>query len=180
MLGKLASNEKKVIINKENVLPQDSIFNYSFTSIDGIKKDMNTFNGKKIIIANTASDCGYTAQYAQLQKLQSLYPEKLVIIGFPANDFKQQEKGSNEDIMQFCESNYGVKFLLAQKSSVLKGQAQNNIFKWLSDKTLNGWCNTEPKWNFCKYLIDEKGMLYAFVPQFINPLDDGIIKWIEN
>ena len=131
------------------------------------------------MLVNTASNCGYTSQYDDLQKLYESFRDKLVIIAFPANDFKEQEKGSDEEIAEFCRVNYGVTFPLAAKSSVVKGKHQNEVFKWLSDETLNGWNDQEPTWNFCKYLVDEEGKLIKFFDTGVSPLSDDVKNAIQ-
>ena len=123
---------------------------------------------------NTASDCGYTGQYDDLQKLSEAYKNKIVVIGFPANDFKEQEKGSDEEIAAFCRINFGVSFPLMQKSSVKKGAGQNKIFEWLTDSSKNGWNSQQPSWNFCKYIVDEQGRLTNYFGSTIEPLGKEI------
>ena len=148
--------------------------------IDGKKFSLTDAKNKKVLIVNTASDCGYTPQYEGLQALHEKYKERLIIIGFPANDFAQQEKGSEENIATFCQRNYGVSFLMAKKSVVVKKENQNNIFKWLTDKNLNGWNEQAPGWNFCKYLIDEQGNLTHFFQSGVEPLGKEMITAIES
>jgi len=140
---------------------------------------MASLKGKKILLVNTASECGYTGQYDQLQKLYSGYNNQLVIIGFPANDFKEQEKGTNEEIAAFCKQNYGVSFPLAEKSVVVKASHQNNIFQWLTDPAKNGWNKQAPTWNFCKYLVNEEGMLTNYFGPAVEPTSEEIIKAIR-
>ena len=132
--------------------------------------DFELLKNKKVLIVNTASDCGYTQQYEALQKLHLKMGEKLIIIGFPSNDFGEQEKGSDKEINEFCKINFGVTFLLAKKSSVVKSKDQNEVFKWLSSKELNGWNDFAPDWNFCKYLIDENGNLSGVFQSAVDPL----------
>lgn len=170
-ITKLLGKGPAIIENRENILPAVSFYSLSFISNAGEKISMNQYAGKKILIVNTASDCGYTAQYAELQQLQDAHAEMLAVIGFPANDFKQQERRDDDEIAAFCKKNYGISFPLAKKSSVIKGGKQNEIFQWLSDADKNGWCSRAPVWNFCKYLIDEKGMLIQFIAPYINPVD---------
>ena len=129
---------------------------------------------------NTASDCGYTDQYEALESLYEKNMEKLIIIGFPANDFKEQEKGNDEEIAQFCKINYGVTFPLAKKSVVLKEADQNRIFQWLTHKEENGWLNETPSWNFCKYLINEEGVLTHYFESGIEPLSVQVISAIRS
>ena len=128
---------------------------------------------------NTASDCGYTGQYASLQALQERYPDELVVIGFPANDFKEQEKAGNEQIAAFCQRNYGVTFPLSEKVSVVKGPSQHPVFKWLSDPAQNGWNDRAPVWNFSKYVIDESGRLVGYFGPAIDPLDPAFITALD-
>jgi glutathione peroxidase len=122
-----------------------------------------------VLLVNTASDCGYTPQYEGLQRLQDRYRDRLVVVGFPANDFKQQEKGDNAQIAAFCKRNYGVEFPLAAKSSVVKGPAQHPVFRWLSDSSLNGWNDRQPVWNFTKYLVDAQGRLVGVLEPSVDP-----------
>ena len=154
----------------------------AFQPIDQVPVQLNTgeeiqlsqFKGKKVLLVNTASDCGYTGQYAELQKLQIEMPEKLVVIGFPANDFKEQEKAGDKDIAAFCQRNYGVTFPLAIKSVVVKKGEQNPVFYWLSDPKSIGWNDQEPVWNFTKYLINEQGELIGVYGPAVSPLEDAL------
>lgn len=155
--------------------PPVSLYDRPLTMIEGDTFRMERFKGRKLLIVNTASDCGYTGQYASLQALQDRYPDQLTVIGFPANDFKQQEKGSDADIAAFCKRNYGVSFPLSTKVSVVRGKHQDPIFHWLSDPAQNGWNNRQPVWNFTKYLIDEQGRLSAYFGPAIDPLDPEFI-----
>jgi glutathione peroxidase len=146
----------------------------SFYSLKGILNngtefDFASLKGKKVLLVNTASNCGYTNQYDDLQKLSEEYGNKLVVIGFPANDFKEQEKGSDEEIAQFCKANFGVSFPLMKKSTVIKAPEQNTVFQWLTDSTKNGWNNKPPSWNFSKYLVNEQGMLVNYFGPSISP-----------
>ena len=141
----------------------------------GKELKFDSLKGKKILLVNTASDCGYTGQYDDLQKLYQDYSDRLMVIGFPANDFKQQEKGNDEEIAQFCKLNFGVTFPLAKKSPVIKGEDQQEVFRWLTDKTKNGWNNKQPSWNFSKYLVDEKGILTSYFDPAVSPLSEEVI-----
>ncbi|MBK5270381.1 MAG: glutathione peroxidase, partial [Bacteroidia bacterium] len=141
--------------------------------------DLSSFKGKKILLVNTASDCGYTNQYDDLQKLYEENKDKLVVIGFPANDFKQQEKGTDEEIAEFCKLNYGVTFPLMKKSTVIKSKDQNNIFQWLTDSTKNGWNNKPPNWNFAKYLVNEDGILTNYFGPSVSPMSKDVIEAIN-
>ena len=159
--------------------PPVSVYSLRILLNSGEEISMNSFRGKKVLLVNTASDCGYTAQYEDLQVLQKEYDKDLVIIGFPANDFKQQEKGSDAQIAEFCKINFGVTFPLAAKSSVLKGDSQHPVFRWLSDKDLNGWNSQAPIWNFSKYLIDEQGRLAGVFEPSVAPGAKEIVDLLE-
>lgn len=161
------------------VTPQVPFYSLSGTKNDGKSLDFSQFKGKKVLLVNTASDCGYTNQYADLQALYEQFKGKLEIVGFPANDFKEQEKGSDEDIAQFCKVNFGVSFPLMKKSVVIKASDQNAVFKWLSDSTQNGWNQKEPSWNFSKYLVNEQGVLTHYFDPSVSPLSEEVKKSIE-
>lgn len=150
-----------------------SIFDISINTIEGEKTNLSAYKGKKILIVNVASECGYTPQYADLQKLHEQFGGKVSVLGFPANNFGGQEPGSNKDIAQFCQKNFGVSFPMFEKISV-KGADKHPLFVWLSDKSKNGWNDQEPSWNFCKYLIDENGQLLKFYPSRVNPTSEEI------
>ena len=139
-----------------------SFYDLNATSIDGEKINFNQYKGKKVLIVNTASSCGYTYQYEGLQKLHDLYGENVVVLGFPANDFLYQERGSDSEIADFCEKNYGVTFQMFSKITT-KGRNQSPVYTWLTNKDLNGWNEKKPTWNFCKYLVNEEGDLVALV-----------------
>ena len=151
-----------------------SFYDLSATQIDGKEIKFADFKGKKLLLVNTASDCGYTNQYADLQKLYEDFSNKLVVIGFPANDFKEQEKGTDEEIAQFCQKNYGVTFPIMKKSVVIKSAQQNPVYQWLTDSSKNGWCNQQPSWNFSKYLLDENGVLTNYFDPSVSPLSKEI------
>jgi glutathione peroxidase len=150
-----------------------SIYDFKVESLDGGTIDFAAFKGKKILIVNTASKCGLTPQYEGLQKLYDTYKDKLVIVGFPANNFGGQEPGSNVEIKEFCKKNYGVTFPMAAKVSV-KGDDIAPIYKWLTNKSENGVLDAEIKWNFGKFLLDEKGNLIQYFPHRIQPMSEEI------
>ena len=156
------------------------IYGLSVQLNDGKELSFQNLRNKKIMIVNTASNCVYTNQYEELQKLYELSKEDLTIIGFPANDFKEQEKGSDEEIAQFCKINFGVSFPLAKKSSVIKSAGQNKIFQWLTHKEYNGWNEKQPSWNFSKYLIDEEGNLTHYFDPAVSPLSEEVVKAIHS
>ena len=150
-----------------------SIHEFKVEALDGSKIDFALFKGKKILIVNTASQCGYTPQYEGLQKLYEQYKDKLVIVGFPANNFGAQEPGTNAEIKEFCKKNYGVSFPMAAKVSV-KGDDMAPIYKWLCNKSENGVMDAEIKWNFGKFLLDEKGVLITYFTSKITPMSEEI------
>lgn len=170
-MGKWFGSQKSGLHNANMTLPQVSFYSLSATGIDGKKFDFATLKGKKVMIVNTASDCGYTAQLADLEKLHIQYQKSLVILAFPANDFKNQETGDNTEIEAFCKKNYGVSFSIMAKSIVIKGEGQNPVYHWLTDKRINGWNDHAPDWNFSKYLINEEGVLMHYFSPGISPLD---------
>ena len=170
---------KTVMANSNGSDPVTDFYSLSFLSIDGDTIHFSQFKGEKILIVNTASKCGFTPQFGDLEQLYQKYKDKLVVIGFPSNDFGGQDPGSNEEIHSFCQKNYGVTFLMMEKSDV-KGDSKNPVFKWLTDKSQNGWNEQEPTWNFCKYLIDENGKLLSFFPSKVKPASEEITKIIEN
>ena len=146
---------------------------------DGTVLSFDSLKGKKVLIVNTASHCGFTKQYEDLEKLYQQYKEKLLIIAFPANNFGFQEPGNNAEIAEFCKKNYGVSFPIAAKSSVLKGKDQNEVFVWLTDSTKNGWNSDAPTWNFGKYLINEEGTLTHVFSSGTEPMDEKIISALK-
>ena len=146
-----------------NAQNKKTIYDFKVVSIDGQPFDLANLKGKKILVVNVASRCGYTPQYAQLEELYKKYSDKnFIIIGFPANNFMGQEPGTNEDIKSFCQKNYGVTFPMMSKISV-KGDDIHPLYKWLTSKDLNGFQDSQVKWNFQKYLVDEKGNLVEVI-----------------
>ena len=168
-IGRMLGKNADVIENSHHIKPPLSIYDITIELNDGSSQPLSAFKGKKIMLVNTASDCGYTAQYDGLQALHEKMGDKLVIIGFPANDFKEQEKGTDAEIGAFCRKNYGVSFLLAKKGSVVKGNNQQEVYQWLTQKQKNGWNSKNPTWNFSKYLVDEDGTLRYFFGPSIEP-----------
>lgn len=154
------------------------IYDFKVPSLDGGTIDFSTFKGKKILIVNTASQCGYTPQYEGLEKLYEQHKEKLVIVGFPANNFGEQEPGSNEEIKTFCKKNYGVTFPMAAKVDVI-GDNTHPLFKWLTTKAENGVLDAQVKWNFTKFLVDENGKLLASFPSKVAPQSEEILKYLN-
>ena len=169
-------NTSKVLVNTTHQAPSQSFYTLKATSILGRDIDFKSYKGKKILIVNTASACGFTPQFAALQKLHEQFGDKVVIIGFPSNDFKEQDKGSDQDIHSFCQVNYGVTFLMMQKGIVIKNEKQQEVYQWLTNPYLNGWNSQQPDWNFSKYLINEEGMLTNYFGPAIDPMDDSIVE----
>lgn len=168
----------KILIIAFSMLFVTGIYDFKVSSLDGGTIDFSKYKGKKILIVNTASECGYTPQYADLEKLYEQYKSKLVIVGFPANNFGGQEPGTNSEIKEFCKKNYGVTFPMAGKVSV-KGEDIHPLFKWLTSKTENGVMDAEIKWNFTKFLLDENGKLLAVFPSKVNPTSEEITKYLK-
>jgi len=152
-----------------------SFYDLTATSIDGEEISFEKYKGKKVLIVNTASSCGYTYQYEGLQKLNDIYGNDVEVLGFPANDFLFQERGSDSDIADFCEKNYGVTFQMFSKITT-KGRNQSPVYTWLTNKDLNGWNEKKPTWNFCKYLIDENGNLVEFFDKSVKPMSKEITE----
>ncbi|HET9826387.1 MAG TPA: glutathione peroxidase [Chitinophagaceae bacterium] len=165
--------------NEKSIRPPESFYSLSTQLNNGKELRFDSLKGRKVLIVNTASDCGYTNQYDELQKLFEGYKDTLMVIGFPANDFKDQEKGSDEEIAQFCRVNFGVTFPIARKDSVIKGKSQQIVFQWLTDKSKNGWNSKPPRWNFSKYLINEQGILTHYFDSAISPLGKEISEAIN-
>ncbi len=158
---------------------KESIHQFKVTDLYGNEFDFSTLKGKKIMVVNTASECGLTPQYEHLQAIYEKYKDKnFVIVGFPANNFGAQEPGNDEQIAAFCKKNFGVTFPMMSKISV-KGDDMHEIYQFLTQKAKNGLEDSDVKWNFQKYLIDENGFLVKVIPPIKSPKNDEIIKWIE-
>lgn len=162
-----------------NAQNSKTLYDFKATTIDGLPFDLSTLKGKKVLIVNVASKCGYTPQYAQLEELYKKYSDKnFVIIGFPANNFMGQEPGTNEEIKEFCTIKYQVTFPMMAKISV-KGKDIDPLYNWLTSKDQNGVLEAPVKWNFQKFMIDENGHVVDFASPGDKPFDDKIISWIE-
>lgn len=177
--GKLFPSGKAMQHNTAGIVPPVLFYSLSAVSNTGDTVQFSSLRGKKVMIVNTASDCGYTAQYDELEKLYSAYKDHLVILAFPANDFKEQEKKDDAAIASFCKINYGISFPLMKKSHVVKSPEQHAVFQWLTDPSRNGWCSQEPLWNFSKYIINEEGVLTHFYSQEVSPLGKEVISAIR-
>lgn len=163
--------------NPQTIVPA-SIYDYKVEALDGGTIDFSTFKGKKILIVNTASKCGFTPQYQTLEDMYGKYRDKMVIIGFPANNFFFQEPKGNKDIAEFCKKNYGVSFPMAAKVSV-KGRNMAPIYRWLTEKKYNKLQDSKVSWNFQKYLINEKGELTDIFSPATKPDSKEMIEAIE-
>lgn len=158
---------------------QKSFYDFKVKDIEGGDFNLSSLKGKKVLVVNTASKCGLTPQYKQLQTLFETYGgDKFTIIGFPANNFMKQEPGTDNEIAEFCEKNYGVTFQMMSKISV-KGDDVHPLYQWLTQKNQNGVLDSEVKWNFQKYLIDENGKLVDMVEPKVKPDDEKIVSWIK-
>ena len=167
------SQQAMVATEQTETKESNSVHVFKVEALDGSTINFADFKGKKILIVNTASECGYTPQYEGLETLYEKYKEKLVIVGFPANNFGAQEPGTNTDIKEFCKKNYGVAFPMAAKISV-KGDDQAAIYKWLCNKSKNGVMDAEIKWNFNKFLLDEDGKLMNYFESKVEPMNAAI------
>ena len=164
---------KNIILNTNNIAPKKSFYELEAISLDGKKISFDQYKNKKILIVNVASKCGYTYQYEGLQKLQDIHQDKVIVLGFPANDFFNQESGSNEEIEEFCDINFGITFRMFEKTTT-KGRKQSPVYQWLTNKDFNGWNTQRPTWNFCKYLVNEQGELVGFFDSKVKPLSEEI------
>lgn len=179
-IGFLAYNLKTIknIFNKKDTVlmsnnqsdHKGSLYDYTMDDIKGDPVKLSDYKGKYVVVLNVASKCGFTPQYADWEKFYEEYGEKVAVLGFPANNFMSQEPGSNEEIAEFCQLNYGVTFKMFSKIDVI-GENKAPLYKWLTQKELNGWNNQEPTWNFCKYVIDPQGNLTHFFASKIKPDD---------
>jgi glutathione peroxidase len=177
-LTKKDKTKAKVLSNEENVSAPISFYSLTAINNKGQEVSMNQYQGKKTVVVNVASNCGYTSQYDALERVYEKKKNSLVILGFPANDFGGQEPGSDQEIDSFCRINFGVSFPLFKKSSVLEPD-KNEVFSWLTDPSKNGWNSQTPIWNFCKYVIDEKGNLAGFYGSAVDPESDQFTKVIQ-
>ncbi|RDV16566.1 glutathione peroxidase [Pontibacter diazotrophicus] len=179
-LSKSTSAKGKVLSNKQGVPPGVPFYGLKTTQNNGQVLDFSQFKNKKVLLVNTASNCGYTGQYEELQQLHEQFQDNIVIMGFPANDFREQEKSNDTDIAQFCQVNYGVTFPLTKKSSVVKGSEQNPVYHWLTHAGQNGWNAHQPDWNFSKYLVDENGDLTHYFGPAVSPLSPEVVNALKS
>jgi glutathione peroxidase len=173
--GMLTASAQKA--RKERTKKTD-FYHLSATRIDGTPYNFDSLHGKYVLIVNTASKCGFTKQYAALEQLANEYADRLVVLGFPCNQFGEQEAGTNADIAAFCQANYGVTFPMMEKIDV-KGKEQHPVYHWLTTKASNGWNTEVPSWNFCKYLISPQGKLLKFFPSIVTPMSEDITDQLK-
>jgi glutathione peroxidase len=174
-----AQNQKNITSTQQTDMSKQYIYQFQVEDLEGNTFDFSTLKGKKILVVNTASACGLTPQYEQLQAIYEKYKDKnFVIVGFPANNFGSQEPGTNQQIATFCQKNYGVTFPMMAKISV-KGSDMHAVYQFLTQKTKNGLEDSEVQWNFQKYLINDKGELEKVISPRTLPTDAEIVNWIE-
>lgn len=174
-----ATGKNSKVLHNTNDQPMTSIYDLSVQLNNGKELKLGQYKGKKLLLVNTASNCGYTNQYDDLQALYKKFSGNLEIIGFPANDFHEQEKGTDEEIAQFCKINFGVTFPLVKKSVVVPAPDQHPVYKWLTNKEENGWNEQAPTWNFSKYLLDENGHLTDYFDPSVSPLSNEVVTAVE-
>jgi len=180
LAGLLQPNKNETVVNSETktIVIQKNIYDFKVEGLEGGTIDFAAFKGKKILIVNTASQCGYTPQYEGLEKLYETYKDKLVIVGFPANNFGAQEPGTNLEIKEFCKKNYGVSFPMAAKVSV-KGDDIAPIFQYLTNEAKKLGFDDPIKWNFTKFLLDENGKLITVIYNRTNPMSPEVLKYLN-
>jgi len=168
----------KIASNMHDVTPPVSFYSLSLTLNNGEILDFSSLKGNYVLLVNTASFCGYTGQYDNLQQLHEQFGSRVKVIGVPSNDFGAQEPNSDEEIEGFCRINYGVTFPLSKKTPVT-GPEKHPVYEWLSDPAKNGWNTQQPEWNFCKYLISPEGKLLHFFNRGINPMSEDILRYFS-
>ena len=167
-----------MILLSSSTVAQESIYDIKLNDINNYPVDLGQFKGKYLLIVNVASKCGFTPQYEELEEMQRNYKQDLVVIGLPCNQFGGQEPGSSTEIQEFCASNFRISFLLTEKIKV-KGEGQHKLYRWLTDKTLNGRSNSSVRWNFQKYLVSPKGELLDYFYSMTNPMSPKITSILE-
>ena len=172
-VGTLTATDKNI---KQNA--SESIYSITINSLQGHPIDLSEFKGRKILFVNVASKCGFTPQYRELQQLHDTYKDQLVVVGVPCNQFGKQEPGTSNDIQEFCQVNYGVSFPITEKIDV-KGSQQHPLYAWLTKKAINGKKNSTVRWNFQKYLIDEKGDFLDYFYSITKPLNPRITSYLK-
>lgn len=175
-----SSGRGKVLQNEQDQSAPLSFYQLQSQLNNGQALSFETLKGRQVLLVNTASNCGYTTQYAELQQLSEKFADELVVLGFPANDFAEQEKDDDKTIEQFCQVNFGVSFPLMKKSVVVKQDAQHPVYRWLSDAQQNGWNTQAPDWNFSKYLVSADGRLTHYFGPAVSPLSDAVTSTLNN
>jgi glutathione peroxidase len=171
----LFSKKNGIAMNSSSQDHKGSLYDFTVEDLQGNPVKLSDYKGKPVVLINVASKCGYTPQYADWQKFHEKYGDKVAVLGFPANNFMSQEPGTDEEIAEFCQKNYGVTFKMFSKLDV-KGDNKAPLYQWLSEKSKNGWNDKEPTWNFCKYVVDAKGNLTHFFESKITPDNEEFKK----
>jgi glutathione peroxidase len=171
----LFSKKNGIAMNNSSQDHKGSLYDFTVEDLQGNPVKLSDYKGKPVVLINVASKCGYTPQYADWQKFHEKYGDKVAVLGFPANNFMSQEPGTDEEIAEFCQKNYGVTFKMFSKLDV-KGDNKAPLYQWLSEKSKNGWNDKEPTWNFCKYVVDAKGNLTHFFESKITPDNEEFKK----
>lgn len=174
----MGSNTSHNLNKNSEVVTKKSIYDFKLKTIDGKEVDFSMYKGKKLLLVNVASECGYTPQYKELQKLHEKFGHKITILAFPANNFGGQEPGTNAEIATFCTKNYNVTFQVFEKISVV-GSDVHPLYKFLSTKSENGWNNQPPTWNFCKYFVNENGTVVSYFKSNVSPMSLDIIQLLD-
>ena len=174
-----SSSKGKVLKNEKPAAAPVPFYDLASQLSRGKQLPFEELRGKKVLLVNTASNCGFTNQYEELQQLSEQFADQLVVLGFPANDFAEQAKDDDKTIEQFCQVNFGVSFPLMKKSVVVKQNEQNPVYRWLSNARQNGWNEQAPDWNFSKYLISEDGRLTHYFGPAVSPLSETVISSIK-
>ncbi|MCE2847039.1 MAG: glutathione peroxidase [Sphingobacteriales bacterium] len=159
--------------DSQPITPPVSVYDLPIQTMDGSTSTLEAYKGRKILVVNTASECGFTPQYTEMQSLHETHADHIAVLAFPCNQFGAQEPGDNQAVMSFCESRFGVNFPVYAKCDVV-GEHASPLFSWLSDPAQNGWNSQTPTWNFCKYVIDEEGRLLSVLGPSVSPLDPSI------
>lgn len=175
LLKNLLGKKNTIATSLNSTVHKGSLYDFTVNDLQEKSVKLSDYKGKPVVIINVASKCGFTPQYADWQKFHEKYGDKIAVLGFPANNFMSQEPGSNDEIAEFCQKNYGVTFKMFSKVDV-KGADKAPLYKWLSEKELNGWNDKEPTWNFCKYVIDANGNLTHFFESKITPDNEEFKK----
>ncbi|RYY94157.1 MAG: glutathione peroxidase [Chitinophagaceae bacterium] len=178
-VSSLFGRHRRVLHNEAGATPAASLYDLSVPLATGETLPLARFRGRKLLLVNTASDCIYTSQYEELQALQAQFGDAIAIIAFPSNDFKEQEKGSDSAIAEFCRTAFGLSFPIAHKAPVRPGAGQQPVYRWLTDRAQNGWNSQPPSWNFSKYLVDEEGRLTHYFDPAVSPTGASLLDAVK-